>query len=201
MGHTQPFHIEPQSAIAFVVLAGGLIRNTSPAAEHAADLTAFAHDDPSEWLSSGRTIDYASNIFVSTGSLLYSNRSNVVFTIVGDTAGRHDFLLSPCSLEMFRKLCGFQGHHPSYFENLATALANFGISPDRIPTTLNLFMNVGVAPITGQIAIGVPSSKAGDDVDRRAETNLIVGVTACSAELSNNGTFKPIDVEVVTQLH
>jgi uncharacterized protein YcgI (DUF1989 family) len=26
--------------------------------------------------------------------------------------------------------------------------------------------------------------------------DMVVGVTACSAELSNNGTFKPIDVEV-----
>ena len=26
---------------------------------------------------------------------------------------------------------------------------------------------------------------------------MIVGVTACSAELSNNGTFKPIDVELL----
>jgi len=27
--------------------------------------------------------------------------------------------------------------------------------------------------------------------------DLIVGVTACSAELSNNGLFKPIDVEIL----
>ncbi|MGI8703843.1 MAG: urea carboxylase-associated protein, partial [Candidatus Limnocylindrales bacterium] len=29
-----------------------------------------------------------------------------------------------------------------------------------------------------------------------AEMDLIVGVTACSAEKSNNGSFKPIDLEV-----
>ena len=27
--------------------------------------------------------------------------------------------------------------------------------------------------------------------------HLIVGLTACSAELSNNGTFKPIDYEIL----
>jgi uncharacterized protein YcgI (DUF1989 family) len=27
--------------------------------------------------------------------------------------------------------------------------------------------------------------------------DLIVGATACSAEQSNNGAFKPIDIEVV----
>jgi hypothetical protein len=33
-------------------------------------------------------------------------------------------------------------------------------------------------------------------VDLRAEMDLIVGVTACSAEKSNNYSFKPIDVEI-----
>jgi len=33
----------------------------------------------------------------------------------------------------------------------------------------------------------------------RAEIALVVGVTACSAEESNNGTFKPIDIEVIAQ--
>jgi uncharacterized protein YcgI (DUF1989 family) len=33
-------------------------------------------------------------------------------------------------------------------------------------------------------------------MDLRAEMDLIVGVTACSAEMSNNYSFKPIDLEV-----
>ena len=33
----------------------------------------------------------------------------------------------------------------------------------------------------------------------RAEVALVAGVTACSAEQSNNGTFKPIDIEVIAQ--
>jgi uncharacterized protein len=30
----------------------------------------------------------------------------------------------------------------------------------------------------------------------RAEMDMYVGLTACSAEMSNNGTFKPIDAEI-----
>ena len=33
-------------------------------------------------------------------------------------------------------------------------------------------------------------------IELRAEMDLICGLTACSAEQSNNGTFKPIDFEV-----
>ncbi len=188
--------IAPQSGTALLLPRGALLRITDPRGEQVSDVTAFARDDVREWLSSGRTIDYANTIYPTTGHTLYSNRSRPMFTIVEDTVGRHDFLLTPCSPETFTIIYGTTGHHPSCFENLATHLAPFGIAPDTIPTTLNVFMNVDVLP-SGEIAIHPPRSRAGDYIVLRAEMDLIVGVTACSAELSNNGTFKPIDIEVV----
>ncbi len=122
-----------------------------------------------------------------------------MWTIVEDTVGRHDFLLTPCSPDTFRIIYGNTDPHPSCFANLAQHLAPFGIAPDAIPTTLNVFMNVMVAP-DGELTIGPPRSKAGDCLLLRAEMDQIVGVTACSAELSNNGSFKPIDVEVLDAL-
>jgi uncharacterized protein YcgI (DUF1989 family) len=120
-----------------------------------------------------------------------------MWTIVEDTVGRHDFLLTPCSPDTFRIIYGTTGHHPSCFANLASALAPFGIAPDTIPTTLNVFMNVEVQP-NGELRILPPRSRAGDHIVLRAEMDMIVGVTACSAELSNNGSFKPIDVELLS---
>jgi uncharacterized protein YcgI (DUF1989 family) len=49
---------------------------------------------------------------------------------------------------------------------------------------------------SGELKIGPPLSKPGDFVDLRAEMDLAVGITACSAEKSNNHSFKPIDLEV-----
>jgi uncharacterized protein len=119
-----------------------------------------------------------------------------MWTIVEDTVGRHDFLLTPCSPETFTILYKTTGHHPSCFENLVKGLAPFGITPDAIPTTLNVFMNVDVLS-SGELRILPPRSRPGDYLLLRAEMDLIVGVTACSAELSNNGSFKPIDVEIL----
>ena len=189
-------HLEPQTGTAFMIERGHLVRITDPRGEQVSDLTAFAAADRREWLSSGRTIDYANTIYLTTGHILYSNRSRPMFTIVEDTVGRHDFLLTPCSPETFTIIYGTTGHHPSCFENLARNLAPLGIEPDMIPTTLNIFMNVEVQP-SGELRILPPRSRAGDHVLLRAEMDLIVGVTACSAELSNNGSFKPIDVEVL----
>ena len=189
-------HLAPQTGTGFTIARGQLLRIVDPQGEQVSDLTSFALDDPSEWLSSGRTIDYANTIYVTTGHTLYSNRSRPMWTIVEDTVGRHDFLLTPCSPETFTILYRTTGHHPSCFENLVRGLAPFGIAPDAIPTTLNVFMNVDVLP-SGELRILPPRSRAGDYLLLRAEMDLIVGVTACSAELSNNGTFKPIDVEVL----
>ena len=187
--------LEPQTGTAFAVSRGQTIRVIDPFGEQVADLTAFARADIREWLSSGRTIDYNNTISLTTGHLLYSNRSNPMLRIGTDTVGRHDFLLAPCSPEMFRLLHHHEGHHPSCFENLSNALTPFGIEPDAIPTAFNIFMNVRVLE-SGELSIQPPLSRAGDHLDLIAEMDLIVGLTACSAEVTNNGSFKPIDVAI-----
>jgi uncharacterized protein YcgI (DUF1989 family) len=45
----------------------------------------------------------------------------------------------------------------------------------------------------GTLHIDPPRSVAGDRVVLRAEMDLHVGLTACSAEKSNGGVCKPID--------
>jgi uncharacterized protein len=187
--------LEPQTGTAFELCAGQLLRIIDLEGEQVADLTAFNLSDKSEWLSSGRSIDYANRIYLTKGDLLYSNRSRPMFTIIEDDVGRHDFLLTPCSPETFQIIYKNEAHHPSCFNNLATHLAPFGIAPDWIPTTFNIFMNVEI-DATGALKILPPRSKAGDSIVLRAEMDLIVGLTACSAEMSNNYQFKPIAFEI-----
>ena len=190
------YHLEPQTGVGLRLGRGQVLRVIDPEGEQVSDVVAFAADDTSERLSSGRSIDYNNTIYLTSGHVLYSNRSNPMFTILEDRVGRHDFLLTPCSPETFEILYeGHQGYHPSCFENLEKNLDPFGIAGDDIPTTFNAFMNVGVSP-AGELHIGPPLSGPGDFVDLRAEMDLIVGVTACSAEKSNNYSFKPIDVEI-----
>ncbi|HEX9929970.1 MAG TPA: urea carboxylase-associated family protein [Pyrinomonadaceae bacterium] len=189
------YHLEPQTGVGFTLQSGRLLKIIDPKGEQVSDLTAFSLADKREWLSSGRTIDYANTIYITKGHTLYSNRSRPMFTIIEDTVGRHDFLLTPCSPETFQIIYNNYEPHPSCFENLSTNLEKFGVTPDMIPTTLNVFMNVIVKP-SGELQIDPPPSRAGDYLLLRAEMDLIVGVTACSAEMSNNYSFKPIDVEI-----
>ena len=157
-----------------------------------ADLAAFCREDVDEVISSGRTLDYASRIYLTTGDPIYSNRSKVLLRIVNDTVGRHDFLLTPCSADTFRIIYGDRHPHQGCFGNLAAALAPYGIVPDRLPITFNIFMNVAIDSATGVLQVQPPLSRPGDRIVFQAEQNLIIGLTACSALQSNNYAFKPI---------
>ena len=187
--------IPPRSGAAFRLNRGQRMRVIDPQGEQVSDLLAFNAADTAEVISSGRTLDYASKLFLSTGDPLYSNRSNIMLRIVEDTVGRHDFLLTPCSIDTFRIIYRDEHPHRGCFGNLAEALAPYGIVPDQIPTAFNVFMNVVVDP-AGGLTVQAPLSRAGDHILFEAEQDLIIGLTACSALQSNNFAFKPIHYEV-----
>ena len=189
--------IAPRSGVAFELARGQRLRVIDPEGEQVADLLAYNRDDVGEALSSGRSLDYASCIYLTTGHSLYSNRSNVMLRIVEDMVGRHDFLLTPCSAEMFRIIYGDADPHRGCFGNLAAALAPYGVAPDAIPTAFNIFMNVPVAATTGQLRVDPPLSRAGDHIIFEATMDLVIGLTACSAGQSNNFRYKPIHYEIL----
>ena len=190
------FEIPARSGVAFPLDRGRRLKVIDPQGEQVSDLLAFRRDETREVISSGRTLDYASRIYLTAGDDIYSNRSNILLRIIEDTVGRHDFLLTPCSKDTFRIIYNDTDPHRGCFGNLVEALAPFGIEPDQIPTAFNVFMNVPIDPVTGALTVEPPLSKAGDYVIFEAAEDLIVGMTACSAPQSNNFAFKPIHYEI-----
>jgi uncharacterized protein YcgI (DUF1989 family) len=189
------YHIAPQTGVAFTVQKGRIIRVIDVDGEQVADLVSFARQNPEEYLSSGRSIDYNEKLFLSTGDILYSNRSNPMLTITRDAVGKHDFLFAPCSQEMFRLTYDATEPGPNCLDNLTAALGPHGIRAFQIPTAFNIFMNVAVTA-AGRVTVQAPLSKAGDYIDLRTEMDLIVGVSACSAGKCNNFRCTPIRVEI-----
>ena len=191
--------IPPRSGTAFRLRRGETLTVTDPMGGQVADLVAFEAVDGragGAFLSNGRTFDYAETIRIGgAGQALWSNRSDVMLTIVRDDVGVHDFLLTPCSSEMWRILYPEEPPQPGCLGNLAQALAPYGVDRDRVPTAFNVFMNVPVRP-DGRLSVEPPVSEAGDSVAFRAEMDLVVGLTACSAAASNGGRYKPIDWSV-----
>jgi uncharacterized protein YcgI (DUF1989 family) len=188
----QLIEVPARSGTALFLHRGDVLTIVDPEGEQVADLVAFSADDPREVLSNGRTFDYEETVALTAGNRLWSNRSEPLLTIVRDDVGSHDFLLAPCCRDTWR-IC-YDGRHddvPGCFGNLAAALAPYGIEAHTIPTSFNVFMRVEIAP-DGRLDVRPPCSRAGDAFAVRAERRLIVGLTACSAALSNNGRCKPI---------
>jgi uncharacterized protein YcgI (DUF1989 family) len=192
----ETIEIPVRSGRGFKLAKGQFLTVIDPKGGQVSDLLAYNAQDPKEVISSGRTLDYASRIFLTTPDPLYSNRSNVMLRIVEDSCGRHDFLLTPCSKDTFRIIYGDKEPHQGCFGNLAEALQPFGIDADSIPVAFNCFMNVRVDGETGELKVDPPTSMAGDRIVFQAEMDLIVGLTACSALQSNGGSFKPIHFRI-----
>ncbi len=185
--------IDACSARAFELRAGQYLTVRDPQGEQVADLVAYARADTMEYLSSGRSIDYAGRLFLTTGDVLFSNRSNPMFRIAADTVGRHDFTLTPCSKDTFRIIYGHTDPLPGCQGNLETVLRPYAIPPDRIPIAFNIFMHVNVDPASGEIEVLPPLSRPGDQIVFEAKMDLIIGLTACTAGQSNNFHCTPID--------
>lgn len=178
-----------QMGAALRLPAGGVLRIADPQGEQVADLALFAAGDPCESFSAGTTIDYNATLIVRLGALLYSNRGEPLASVIEDTTGVHDLLLAPCSATMFAR----RGErlHRSCLENLSNALRPFAIGADDVRATINVFMDVRIGP-DGGVSIAKPASRAGDVFAIRALRDLVVGLSACSSELTNNGRCKPI---------
>ncbi len=187
--------IEKQSAKAFYLKKGQILTVTDPEGGQVSDMVLFNSQDLKEKISSGKTLDFEESILLTTGNYLWSNRSQKMAKIIADTNGRNDFLLAPCSKETFEIMYNYEGYHPSCLENLARNLQPKGIAQDDIPNAFNIFMNVQFDS-AGKISVLPPTSKAGDYVQFEALMDLLVCLTACSAEDSNGGTFKPIEYSI-----
>lgn len=189
--------IAAQTGASTVLHRGDVLRLVATHAEQVADLALFLHDDPRDAFSPGRTMDYTERLVPRVGDVLYSHRSTPLATIVEDTVGVHDQLLTPCSRRMFERRGEFG--HPSCHENLVRALARFGLDEDDVTASFNVWMDVRVE--NNAIRLYPPPSRPSDVFAIRAERDLIVAVTACSSELTNAGSCKPVAYEVVALLH
>lgn len=174
--------IPPRSAVAITLKKGDRLLITDILGEQVCDLICYNLQDQKEYLSSGRTIDYAGTMFLTKGHSFFSNRNNLMLRMVEDTIGRHHLLFTRNS------------------ETIAEALSSFGIDGDSIPTCLNLFMHVALNGNTGRVHILAPNSRASDHVILEAEMDLLVGMAACSEGRQNNYTFKPIAYQIQSQI-
>jgi uncharacterized protein YcgI (DUF1989 family) len=189
--------VAPRTGSAWEVTSGGLIRVEDVEGGQVADVFFVDRADLSDGLSNGRSFDYNGTISLTVGATLFSSRSRALATIVEDDVLRHDFLFTPCSQEMFERQYGVTQPHPNCYANLTLAVALFGVAAETVTVPFNAFMNTAVAE-NGAISIAAPTSRAGDAITFRADRDVIVAVSACSAPVANAGGSGPLAIYLAT---
>lgn len=161
----------------------------------AVDLLCYNAHDPSDRYSAADTMKIAGSIFIGKGSKLYSDMSNLLFTVTDDTCGRHDTIGGCCSRESNRLRYGVPDG-PNCRDNFLRALVPFGLGKRDIVANLNFFMSVPVLP-DGQMAIAAGHSRPGDSVTLRAEMDVLVALSNCPQVNNPANNFNPTPIRLI----
>ncbi len=81
------------------VKQGQTLRIVDLEGNQAVDIIFFARHEAAEHYSATDTLLRQGGLYLSTGSVLYSNAGRPMLTIVADTCGRHDTLGGACAAE------------------------------------------------------------------------------------------------------
>jgi uncharacterized protein YcgI (DUF1989 family) len=127
---------------------------------------------------------WAINHFLGTGNArsfrdFYSNPpyENVMLTVVEDTTKNHFGNMSGRCSPRMNELRGLM-RPSSCQQNVAKAVAPYGLKDEDIHDMFNLFMNVDLNS-DGSFVIKPSIAKEGDYIDLRAEMDILVGLSAC----------------------
>jgi uncharacterized protein len=182
-----------REGIAVPLRPGEALRITNHEGGQVVDMWALAADDPSEYLSMAHTRVALLRLVPRVGDGLYSSHRRPLLTLVQDTSpGVHDTLIASCDPERYR-LLGAEPGHASCAGNFREALAAHGVQADRVPSPLNLFMNVAWDE-QGDLEFLASPAQPGDYVTLRAETDVIVVLSACPMDLNPINAGGPRDV-------
>lgn len=199
--------VPPKTARAIEVKKGQRVRVVDIEGKQISDFTALNARNLKERLNCSRTIGKTLRWRVQVGDPLYTNYNNVMFTVLEDTCGVHDFGLSgTCDSKItYRMRHKEDPPRDGCCELLYKALKKWGLEYGDLPdTTFNIFQNTPHDPVTGEVRVEEPKSKPGDYLELRAEMDCIIALTACPNDIDpkiNGGRITPIGLKVYADQH
>ncbi|MBI1734121.1 MAG: DUF1989 domain-containing protein [Candidatus Rokubacteria bacterium] len=187
--------VPPGTGWARVVTRGQRLRIVDLEGKQAVDFLCYNAAQPEERYNAADTMKYAGTIFLTTGHGIYSDRGRRLFTIVGDTCGRHDTIGGCCSAESNMLRYGKPGP-ANCRDTFVATLARFGLGRKDVVANLNFFMNVPVEP-DGRMALVEGLSKPGDHVELEAEMEVLAVISNCAQLYNPVNGFTPTPIRVV----
>jgi len=166
----------------------------------AVDTLFYNADDTHEHYSAQNTIQAQGRIYLTTGSVLLSNRGRPMLRIEDDTCGRHDTLGGACSSESNTVRYALEKRYMHSCRDsflLALARHDHGMTKRDLPSNINFFMNVPVTPEGGlRFADGI--SAAGRHVELIALMDTLVLISNCPQLNNPCNAYNPTPIRVIT---
>jgi uncharacterized protein YcgI (DUF1989 family) len=189
--------LEPVSGKALPVYKGEVLRITQVAGGQCVDFNCFNLDDHKEYMSVGHMRREA--FHPKAGQFIWSNppRYRPMMKIIGmPSTCVADTLAARCSAVLFEAHYGLD-NHPNCQDTLAEAIGEYGLTPDDVHDSLNLWMNTEIDHI-GYYTVW-NSGKVGDHIDLMAVMDVLAVPVTCGSGniwVTSNFSYKPIKVEI-----
>jgi urea carboxylase-associated protein 1 len=187
-----------------VVRRGQSLRIVDLEGNQAVDTLFYNAADTAEHYSAQNTIQAQGRIYLTTGTVLLSNRGNALLRIEEDTCGRHDTLGGACSAESNTVRYALEKRHMhSCRDSFLLALARHPQGKDGaltkrdLPSNINFFMNVPVTP-AGELRFADGISAAGRHVQLRAVIDTLVLISNCPQLNNPCNAYNPTPIRVMT---
>ncbi|MCK9563392.1 MAG: urea carboxylase-associated family protein [Bacteroidales bacterium] len=182
----------------FEIRAGQTLRLLDLEGNQAVDTLFFSAANPRERFDPQRTLRQQNRVYLSTGTVLYSNLGNPLLTIVADTCGRHDTLGGACAQESntVRYALDKRYMHSCRDNFLRAALGDGRLDKRDIGANINFFMNVPVTP-EGGLTFEDGISAPGKYVELLAHMDIIVLISNCPQLNNPCNAYNPTPAEVL----
>jgi hypothetical protein len=189
--------LQPGTGKAIELLAGQILRIEQVEGLQCVDFNCFNLHDYKEFMHCGRTRT-VHGFNPTKGAFLWSAppRERALLYILDDTYGRNDVLFPRCSAYVYESAYGFDAH-TSCQDIQAEAQREYGLTPDDVHDSFNLFMCTEVT-MDGRATITRQTTKAGDYVDFLALVDVLAVPNVCGADVMRTSNFalKPIKLTV-----
>jgi uncharacterized protein YcgI (DUF1989 family) len=187
----------PGTGKAFEVRAGQILRVSQVDGDQCADLNVFALHDYREAMHVGRTRTLH-GIHPGEGAFLWSAppRERAMMFLLSDAAGLNDTLFPRCSAAMYESLFGFEDH-TNCADMQAEAQREYGLTPDDVHDSFNLFMATRVNE-DGSIEVVHQHTPSGAFVEVLALMDVLAVPNVCGNDIfrTSNYSLRPLDVTV-----
>lgn len=184
--------VPARSGTAFIVETGQILHVACHEDKQVADFDVFNRDNPKEAFSASHSRAIHGS-HLSTGDRLWSHPiyQRPMMTIIADSLDRastpegarsHDLLFGPCDEKLYQRATGRAGM-PNCRDNIAKAIAPFGLAPEDVHDPLNIFMLTGLDG-GGRLFYRDPLAMRGDYMEFYAEMDCLCAISACPGKSS-----------------